>query len=173
MFSRGFRTYHRAVLAAGVVCKRCPGIARLCNVSQPTVSRIIAQHQQVVRVDREVKGELLPETRRQIWEQIEQLYHGALERSAGQRPGFLDQACGGDEELRREVESLLARDGEGDGFLEAPALEVAAKELAREGSTRLTAGTRLGPYEILALIGVGGMGEVYRARHTRLRLKQR
>jgi len=42
------------------------------------------------------------------WEQIEQLYYAALERDASQRATFLDQACGGDEALRREVESLLA-----------------------------------------------------------------
>ena len=69
------------------------------------------------------------------WRHIEQLYHDALERNMAQRPGFLDQACVGDEELRREVESLLAQNEEGDGFLEARAMDLAAKELARESSS--------------------------------------
>jgi len=54
------------------------------------------------------------------------LYHVALERAEGQRTAFLREACAGDEELRREVESLLAQEDRGDRFLEAPAVEVAA-----------------------------------------------
>jgi serine/threonine protein kinase len=88
--------------------------------------------------------------------QIESLCLEALARRAEERAAFLDEACAGDAELRREVEALLAR---ADGFLETPAWEAASP---------LQAGARLGPYEIQAAVGHGGMGEVYKARDTRL-----
>jgi hypothetical protein len=58
------------------------------------------------------------------WQEIEQLYHSALKHEPDQRSAFLKQACAGDEALRREVESLLANEGEAKSFIEAPALEV-------------------------------------------------
>jgi eukaryotic-like serine/threonine-protein kinase len=61
------------------------------------------------------------------WEQVEKLCQAALELEESQRAAFLEQACGGDEELRREVESLLKFEKPGDRFIEQPALEVAAK----------------------------------------------
>ncbi len=66
------------------------------------------------------------------WRKIEQLYHAVLECEASDRPAFLEQACAGDEELRREVESLLADETQAENFLETPALEIAAKALAGE-----------------------------------------
>ncbi|MGH9843341.1 MAG: hypothetical protein ACREEM_31765 [Blastocatellia bacterium] len=60
------------------------------------------------------------------------LYHAALEREPESRAEFLDEACAGDEELRREVASLLAYDDRPASFIEAPVLEVAARELAGE-----------------------------------------
>jgi non-specific serine/threonine protein kinase/serine/threonine-protein kinase len=66
------------------------------------------------------------------WQKIEGLYHCALKEERSRRAAFLEQACGGDEALRRAVESLLAQHEKDDEFLEAPAMEVAAKGLAKE-----------------------------------------
>ena len=58
------------------------------------------------------------------WQQIEELYHSCLKLEVSQRAAFVEDACQGDESLRREVESLLAREEEVEDFLESPALEV-------------------------------------------------
>jgi serine/threonine-protein kinase len=101
------------------------------------------------------------------WQQVERLYHAALERTPAERTTFLDAACAGDADLRAEVDSLLAAAARGDTFLEASALQVTARALAFE-LPRLAAGQRVGAYEIQAPLGAGGMGEVYTARDTRL-----
>src|SRR5688572_12043461 len=101
------------------------------------------------------------------WQQIKGLYESALRCDEGKRRSFLDQACAGDPELRREVEFLLAYENGEDGFIEIPALEVAARALTEEKVESLV-GRQLGSYKILSFIGAGGMGEVYRARDTKL-----
>jgi len=105
-------------------------------------------------------------TRPDRWNTVEGLYHAALARSVDERAMFLAEACAGDEELRGQVESLLAQDASADAVLTGGAV-VAAAGLASDGGSVLT-GRRLGAYQILAPIGAGGMGEVYRARDTRL-----
>jgi serine/threonine protein kinase len=95
------------------------------------------------------------------WPKIEELYHAALPKDAAARKAFLDRACSGDEDLRREVESLLAYEREADRLME-PASSAATQKLP------VVRGTRLGPYEVAELIGAGGMGEIYRATDTRL-----
>src|SRR5215813_4916213 len=89
---------------------------------------------------------------------IEPLYHAARKRPPDERAAFLAEACGGDEDLRREVESLLAEHAATDGFLTGVAVH----------APTLAAGMRIGVYTIAAQIGAGGMGEVYRARDSRL-----
>jgi serine/threonine protein kinase len=98
------------------------------------------------------------------WQEIESLYHSALELGSEDRATYLEAACGGDQALRREVESLLASDDRAADFLETSEPEV--EEVAPDA--RKTAGTRVGSYIIMEFLRAGGMGEVYKARDTRL-----
>src|SRR2546425_11679565 len=104
---------------------------------------------------------------RERWKEIERLYQAALEREPDDRAIFLEEACAGDEALRREVESLLAYKTRAENFIESPALEVAAKALAQD-QTNLAVGQAIGHYKIMSLLGAGGMGEVYLGEDTKL-----
>src|SRR5215510_12181990 len=100
------------------------------------------------------------------WEEINRIYVAALEVAETERQTFVEKACEGDEELRLEVESLLACDEQAQPFLDRPVLQIMAEKLVSEPRSLL--GRKLGPYQIQVLLGSGGMGEVYRARDTRL-----
>jgi eukaryotic-like serine/threonine-protein kinase len=105
------------------------------------------------------------------WTRIESLYHQAAARPPSERVRFLNDACGDDLSLRRDVESLLAQDA--DGFLDRPALTPAdssptlAERSAGEANSS-PIGMQLGAYRVTGHLGTGGMGEVYSARDTRL-----
>jgi serine/threonine protein kinase len=101
------------------------------------------------------------------WQQIERLFHDALDRPVEERAAFLDRSCAGDESLRREVNALLDSPASANRFLDRGALEVAAG-LVSASTTPVLAGQRLGVYQLQERIGSGGMGDVYRAHDTRL-----
>ena len=101
------------------------------------------------------------------WATVERVYHAALAQSVETRAAFLAEACANDEELRLQVESLLAQDASADAVLTRGAVVAAAALVTDIGRSVLT-GRRLAGYQILTPLGAGGMGEVYRARDTRL-----
>ena len=104
------------------------------------------------------------------WEHVFALFDEALARPEAERAAFLADQCADDPDLRQEVESLLAAHGEAEAFLSARPSRAGTPHVDRLAPPppSLTRGTRLGLFEIEALVGAGGMGEVYKARDTRL-----
>src|SRR5262245_29880190 len=98
---------------------------------------------------------------RNRWEQIERLYNAALEREPDAREAFLDEACAGDEDLRRELAGLISCDISNDSFIQAPAIEVAARALSGEPSVgssnipmeSLNTGFQISFYQLISPLG--------------------
>src|SRR5262245_57174947 len=98
------------------------------------------------------------------WTTVDGLFEAALERAPTERAAFLNEACAGDEALRREVESLLAHECDAGQFLEESSLQLAGDPVPPQSLV----GRQFGSHRIIGLLGTGGMGEVYRAHDTKL-----
>jgi len=100
--------------------------------------------------------------------QIEDLYHAALALPPAARESFIKQSCGDDEDLRREIESLLAVKRSSGDFFEKPPLSLAAEMFSQTERQANLAGKEISHYKIIRLLGAGGMGQVYLAEDTKL-----
>ena len=100
-------------------------------------------------------------------ERVAEIVEAALERAPAERAQFLNTACGDDIALRAEVESLLGFQNQARDFIESPAYEIASRILVEQDG-ELTPGQTLGDYQVLSLLGEGGMGEVYLATDKKL-----
>jgi eukaryotic-like serine/threonine-protein kinase len=98
---------------------------------------------------------------------IEEIYHAALELPENKRQAFLNQKCGDDDELRREVDSLLGFDDQAKAFIETPPDDLAAALFANRAGHDIL-GKRLDHYHVISQLGSGGMGEVFLAEDTKL-----
>jgi serine/threonine protein kinase/tetratricopeptide (TPR) repeat protein len=105
------------------------------------------------------------------WQQLDQLFHSALEREPEERAAFLDAACAGDESLHKQVEALLTAHEEAGSFIEHPAMEVEARGVAADQENKaaeLANGETVSHYRIISALGSGGMGQVFLAHDMTL-----
>src|SRR5262245_214903 len=105
---------------------------------------------------------------RRQWDEV---FHSALQRRPEERKAFVEQACDGDEQLRKQVEALLEAHEKANSFLDKPAFELEAQALAADQSERIATsivGRTVGHYRVTEWLGAGGMGDVYLARDLSL-----
>src|SRR5216117_3834694 len=101
------------------------------------------------------------------YHEVGRVFRAAAEIPPDRRAAFLDAACGDDNSLRQDVESLLVHDSQGAGWIDGRALDVAAQALASKPYESWV-GRQVHHYQVSSLLARGGMGEVYRARDTKL-----
>ncbi len=106
----------------------------------------------------------------QHWLQVKEIFQSAVALPPGERDEFLAQACSGNDLLRQDVESLIAAHEKEGSFIDSPAYQVAAG-LFLDDDEELRAGSVIGSYEIISMLGKGGMGKVYLAEDKRLKRK--
>src|SRR5438552_2150677 len=103
------------------------------------------------------------------WAKIETLFHQLRNVPQTERPAFLERAAEASPEIRKEIESLLAHDQSNNESFRQAFAKAAADALRKDtGQSKALLGRNIGPYQVLSFIAAGGMGEVYRARHSKL-----
>ena len=104
------------------------------------------------------------------WQRVKEIFQAAIQSAPGERSAFVASACGDDQGLRREVESLIASHEKSGEFIDSPAYQAAA-EMIVDDKAQLKPGQTIGAYEIVSFISRGGMGEVYLGQDRRLSRK--